>query len=228
MKYLICLLTILLATNNTIGQKRRNNYFWGFKTGVIFPTNLGRSDQEIGFKDVASRGLAGGILGGWHYNERLSLSAEVNHQFLPKNESFWNVDTKGTFSANYQSTNLLLAGNYYFSDDDWRPFIGANFGLHRLRNMIDFKSKHSGSDNDASIHYIATDWRPGFGFNLGTMVEITKKTQLVLETRLTIIPFLKEELVPIMNEDVMVNFFTKNPHGNQNQISITIGLNFQM
>ncbi|MGV8828516.1 MAG: hypothetical protein ACWA6U_09355 [Breznakibacter sp.] len=228
MKYLICLLTILMATNNATSQKRRGNYFWGVRTGAIFPTNLGRSNHEIGFKDVASTGFTGGILGGWHYNERLSLSTELNYQFLPKNKSFWNVDSKGTFSANYQSTNLLLTGNYYFSNDDWRPFLGASFGLHLLRNMVDFKSKYIGTDNDESIHYIATDWRPGFGFNLGTTVDITKKAQLVFETKLTVIPFLKEQVVPIMDGDVTVNSFTKNPHGNQNQISFTIGLNFQL
>ncbi len=228
MKYLICLLIILLVSNNAIGQKRGNNYFWGVKTGAIFPANLGRSNQEIGFKDVASTGFTGGILGGWHYNERLSLSAELNYQFLPKNESFWNVDAKGTFSANYQSTNLLLAGNYYFSNDGCRPFLGANFGLHLLRNMVDFNSKYSGTDNDASIQYIATDWRPGFGFNLGTQVDLAKNTQLVLEARLTLIPFLRETLEPIMDGDVVVDYFTKNPHGNQNQISVTIGLNFKL
>ena len=228
MKYLIFLLIILMGTNTATSQKRRGNYFWGVRTGAILPTNLGRSNHEIGFKDVASTGFTGGIMGGWHYNERLSLSAELNYQFLPKNESFWNVDSKGTFSANYQSTNLLLTGNYYFSNDGWRPFLGTNFGLHLLRNMVDFKSKYIGTDNDQSIHYIATDWRPGFGFNMGTLVDLARNTQLVLETRLILIPFLKEKMEPIMEEGVVVDYFIKNPHGNQNQISFTIGLNFQL
>ncbi len=227
-KQLIGLIIFISLTQNLLGQPRSKDYYWGVKAGAVFPTNLGRSDDEIGFKDVASTGFISGLTAGWNYNERLSLAAELNYQYLPKKESFWNVESKGTFSANYQSSSLLITGNYHFSSEGWRPYCGVNFGMHYLRNRIDFNSKYNGTDNDASIDYTATEWHPGFGCQFGTMVELTKNTQLVLETRLSIIPYLKEKMVPIMDGDLVTDYFTKNPHGNQNQLSITIGINFSM
>ncbi len=228
MKQLIFLIFICTIAKNASGQRIGNDYFWGIKAGAVFPTNLGRANDEVGFKDVASTGTTAGATVGWQYNERLSLAVAFNYQYLPKRSSFWNVESKGNFSANYQASSMLIEGNYYFNNAQCRPYCGVNFGMHYLRNLIDFDSRYSGSDNDASIRYVATQWKPGLGFCVGLLMPFTKNTDFVFESRLCIIPYLKEEMVPIMDGDLILDYFTKNPHGNQNQIGFTIGINFKM
>lgn len=225
-KLTILLLFITLAsTYARIGYKQ---YYWGIKGGIAVPTNIGRDSEKIGFADVASAGINAAIKGGWFYNERLALGVEAGYLFFPKKDSFWNVSNRGDMSANYQSSNLLVSGTYFMADDGWKPYISVNFGMNYLRNMIKFESRYAGTDNDASVSYVYNEWKPGFGVALGTAVKISPKAEFVIEASSNIIPFLSEKVAPVVEDGTIVDYVTKNPHGNQNHFLITIGINFML
>lgn len=218
----------ILCAVQANSQYRNQDWYWGADIGASLPTNIGRSDTQIGFADVASTGFKSGILAGWNYNPRLFLEAEASYCFLPKKNQFWNLDSKGSFSAHYQSAGILLAGGYRLGEATWQPYCGVNFGLHYLQNHVNFKSKYAGTDNDASVQYTSKEWHPGFGINLGLETAFSKNVQFFMQTRMAFIPFLKEKVVPIKDGEVVIDYITQNPHGNQNQLQISLGLKFQI
>ncbi len=223
---LLLLFFLMIATLSY--PRMRQQYYWGIKGGVALPSNIGRNSDNPGFADVAAAGINGALKAGWFYNQRLSLSVEGSYIYFPNKSSFWDVGTRGNIEANYQVSGILISGCYYMSDEDWRPYAGMNFGINYIRNMVSFKSRYVGTDNDASVKYLYSDWRPGFGAAVGTSVKITSKTEFCIEASGTIIPFLKEKTVPIKEDGVIVDYVTENPHGNQNHFLITIGINFML
>ncbi|MBR8537114.1 hypothetical protein KDU71_16200 [Carboxylicivirga sediminis] len=207
------LLLFVLFISHTVAQ----DYFLGGKIGYSFPTNIGRSSDELGFKDVAENGWQAAIMGKWFYNERLSLGCDLGYQ-LQDGSDFWNVQQYGEVSASYQTIRLLANGTYYFSHDEVRPYIGLSFGAYYMMNTIDFAS--NGLTNQ-SVKYTAKVWKPGVAPQLGLLVELSKKTMLDIHVQMDIITNMQAIYYPDAEPD-----YTENPHEKQNQISINIGLLF--
>lgn len=207
------LLLFILFISHSVAQ----DYFLGGKIGYSFPTNIGRSSDELGFKDVAENGWQAAVMGKWFYNERLSLGCDFGYQ-LQDGSDFWDVQQYGEVSASYQTIRLLANGTYYFRHDEVRPYIGLSFGAYYMINTIDFAS--NGLTNQ-SVKYTAKVWKPGVAPQLGLLVELTKKTMLDIHVQMDIITNMQAIYYPDAEPD-----YTENPHEKQNQISINVGLLF--
>lgn len=208
-------LLILLFTFTIITSAQ--DYFIGGKLGYSFPTNIGRSSDELGFKDVSKNGGQAAFIGKWFYNERLSLGCDFGYQYQDGSE-FWNVDNYGDVSASYQTIRTLLNGTYYFSHDEIRPYIGLSFGAYYLINSIDFAAN---SITNSSITYTAKHWKPGVAPQLGMLFELSRKTLLDIHVQMDVIAQMEAIYYPDADP-----VYTENPHEKQNQISLNIGLLF--
>jgi hypothetical protein len=193
------------------------DYFIGGQLGYAFPTNIGRSSDELGFKDMAENGWQAVFTGKWFYNKRLSLGCDLGYQFQDGSD-FWDVDNYGDVSASYQTVRLLVNGAYYFSHEEVRPYIGLSFGAYYLINSIDFASS---SIINQSIKYTSKIWKPGAAPQLGILFELSKKTLLDIHMQMDIIANMEAIYHPNAEPP-----YTENPHETQNQISINIGLLF--
>ncbi|TRX72373.1 hypothetical protein [Carboxylicivirga sp. M1479] len=213
MKYIITTFLAFVLVHNLNAQ----DYFLGGKLGYSFATNVGRSSDELGFNDVSKNGWQGAIIGKWFYNRRLTLGFETGYQYQ-NGSDLWDVDNYGDVSANYQSIRLLLNGAYYFSHDEFRPYIGLSFGAYYLINTIDFASN---SNLNQSVAYTAKKWRPGVAPQLGFLVELSRKVFLDLHAQMDLIAHMEAIYYPDAIPD-----YTENPHEKQNQISLNIGLLF--
>lgn len=182
------------------------------------PTNNFGS-QDFGFATVANNGFGVNLGTLWFYNPILSLSTELGYSYFPRDEEVWNQESRGDIKVNYQVMNATVQGNFYMSEADFRPYLGALFGAYYLRNRVDFDSNYIGTNNDASVSYVSKTWHAGFGLETGALIELAKKSLLQLSLRYTFIPNIEPEYHP---EDEV----TINPHGKQNHWSVSAKLFF--
>ena len=131
----------------------------------------------------------------------------------------WNQRRRGEIKVNYQMANLTAQGNFYFGEENTRPYFGVVFGLYFLRNMVNFDSNYTGTTNDASVSYVSKTFHAGFGPEIGALFEIGKNQYANLGLRYTIIPNIEAEYHPENN-------FTSNPHGKQNHWELNAKLYF--
>jgi len=216
------LLFILAFSSVAFGQR---NVWMGGSVGFSLPSNMGRSGEQIGFADVASSGFQIAFTGRWFYNERLSLGWDVGWQFQDGNEEFWDVNNFGNVTSNYNSLHLLAEGNYYFSHNEIKPYCGINFGAFMLFNTMTFDSAYSGTDADASVSYKAKQWKPGFKPQAGLLIDLSKHAVLDMKAGFVFIPNLEESVETVI-ENGWPKTVIQNPHGNQHQWVISIGLLF--
>ncbi|TLX73022.1 porin family protein [Labilibacter sediminis] len=182
------------------------------------PTNT-FGTQDFGFASVANNGYGLNIGTSWFFNPRLSIGSELAYSYFPKDKKVWNQENKGDIKVNYQMMNLNAQGNLYFAEDEFRPYLGAVFGLYYLRNLVSFASNNAGTDGDASVDYISKSWHAGFGLESGMFIELAKASYLQLSLRYTMIPDIELEYFP--EDDVTIN-----PHGKQNHWSVSAKLFF--
>ncbi|MCU4176227.1 hypothetical protein [Carboxylicivirga sp. N1Y90] len=217
---IIILLCILICTSfNASAKKRRKDLQMGGRIAYTMPNNWGKA-TSIGFKDVAAKGVQFAYFGRWFYAKRLSLGWDLAYQ-TQKGSEFWDVDNYGEVSASYQTIQLLAEGNYLFSHDEVRPYIGVAFGGFWLRNHVNFSAN---SINNNSVVYTADNIMPGVAPQVGIAIELSEKTMLDIHARLILIPNLEEEYI----QDPEIGLITLNPHGAQNHLSLSLGLLFNL
>lgn len=192
--------------------------FVGGKIGYSMPTNIGRSSDELGFKDVAKNGWQVAFVGKWFYSKRLTLGCDFGYQHQGAGE-IWDVDRYGEVDVSYQTIRLLLEGAYYFSHDEVRPYLGLAFGAYYMINSMDFNAK---SSTNTSVAYRAKEWKPGISPQIGIMFELSDKTMLDCQFHMDLIAHME----PTIIHDPDYGMVTQNPHGNQNQLGISIALLF--
>lgn len=205
-----------------------NQIYVGGRLGVAVPLALGRATDEISFKDVAAYGFTAIVDGMWMQSQSIGLGAELGFSNYPYRSQYWSgLNYRGSFDANYKDINAGLTGRVIIGTYDVKPFLGVRFGGHYLRNSLNFLSRFEGSSNDESVDYISNKFHLGYGFSAGIFYKIGDNASLSISAQLNIIPFLKEEMISSVDP---YTFVTKeivmNPHGNQNNISFTIGLHF--
>ncbi len=221
-RYIIPLIIIFTIETNIFSQDK---IMWGGGISLLVPDNsFGHiantyTNHEFGFATVANTGfnINAGTL--WFFNPQLSLQSELAYSYFPKDKKTWNQERYGDISVNYQMVNLTAQGNYYFSEQEIRPYLGAVFGLYYLRNMLDFNSKYVGTDNDASVSYISNTIHAGYGLEGGVLIELSKHAYLEIGIRFTTIPDIESEYIP--EDDV-----TLNPHGKQNHWGLSAKIFF--
>lgn len=222
------ILFVIIFLVNLSSLPAQKNVYLGGSAGYSTPLNLGRDKDQIGFHDVAKAGPAVAMNALWFYNERLSLGAEAGYQYNG-GSNFWNVANYGEVSSAYHAFNLLLKGNFYFSDEPFRPYCGIAFGAYYLLNKLDFDSSQAGTANDQSVSYTYKQWKPGYAPEAGFLVELSKHALLDVKARLVMIPNLKEEVVDITDDaGYVIDKITTNPHGNQNHLLLSVGLLFEL
>jgi hypothetical protein len=223
MKITSILVLLLLAL--TMPLKAQEGVFIGGKTGIAIPLNI-KSKNDLGFSDVASPGILLGFTGKWIYEKRLSIGADLNYQYNPADQEFWDVARYGDVTAHYQTASLLFNGKYYFSHKTTRPYAGIAFGGFFIFNDLTFVSSYEGSDNDRSVSYKTNIWKPGFAPEAGILFELSRNTLLEINLRLIFIPNIEDEYETeyINGWPVVIN---KNPHANQHHLQITTALFFK-
>ncbi|MBI9062966.1 MAG: hypothetical protein JEZ14_13365 [Marinilabiliaceae bacterium] len=218
----LLLVLILAVSSMAYGQK---DVWMGGNVGFSVPSNIGRSGDQIGFRDVAKSGFQMAFTGRWFYNKRLSLGWDVGGQFQDGNKDFWDVNNFGTVTSNYSALHLLVEGNYYFSHQEIKPYCGVSFGAYILFNTMTFDSAYTGTDADASVSYKANQWKPGFKPQAGLLIDLSKRAMFDIKTGFVLIPNL-EETVSTVIENGWPKTIIQNPHGHQHQWVISIGLLF--
>jgi len=220
----IGLLLILVFYSDAYGQ---NDIWLGGNIGFSIPSNIGRSGDQIGFKDVAKSGYQIAFAGRWFYNKRLSLGWDIGYQYQDGNEEFWDVNNFGTATSKYNSAHFLAEGNYYFSHQEIKPYCGVSFGAFMLFNTMTFDSAYTGTDADASVSYKAKQWKPGFKPQAGLLIDLSKRALLDIKTGFVLIPNLEETIETVIDNG-WPKTIIQNPHGNQHQWVISMGLLFML
>ncbi len=198
---------------------------WGGGVGVVVPDNgFGKisstntnTQSDFGFATVANPGVNINFGTLWLFNPRLSLLSELAYSYFPKNKKTWNQQRYGDINVNYQMLNLSAQGNYYFSDQDIKPYLGAVFGLYYLRNFRDFDSSYSTNE---SVSITTNTLHAGYGLECGCLIELSSANYLQVGIRFSLIPDIEAEYIP--EEDITVN-----PHGKQNHWGLSAKLFFK-
>ncbi len=221
-RHVLVLLLIIIGCSGTYGQK---NVWMGGSIGFSLPSNVGRSGESIGFKNVAKSGFQFAYAGRWFYGKRLSLGWDVGWQFQDGKEKFWDVNNYGNVTSTYSTIHFLAEGNYYFSHQEIKPYCGISFGAFMLSNTMTFDSAYTGTDADASASYKAKQWKPGFKPQAGLLINLSRRTMFDIKAGFVLIPNL-EETVETVFENGWPKTIIQNPHGNQHQWVISMGLLF--
>ncbi len=201
------------------GLSNAQDVILGGKIAYSIPTNIGRSSEELGFRDVANGSLHYAFVSKWFYNKRLTLGCDLGYQYQGGKDSFWDVANRGDVSVSYQTIRLLLDGCYYFSHDEVRPYLGLAFGAYYMNNSMEFEAN---SITNRSVSYRAKEWKPGIAPQFGVMFELSKKTMLDCKLQMDLIAHME----PTVTNDPNYGMVTQNPHEKQNQISLSIALLF--
>ncbi len=213
--FIYLLLFVAICSKDIKGQQ---GILLGGGVSILVPTN-GFGGEDFGFNDVAN--IGGGLNAStlWFFNPRLSIGSDLAYSFFPKDKKTWNQGNNGDIKVSYQMLNLTAQGNFYFNEEDVRPYMGVAFGLYYLRNLVNFASNNAGSTNDASVSYVSNTFHAGFGPEVGVLFMLNKTQMASVSLRYTIIPNIESEYFP--EDDITIN-----PHGKQNHWGLSAKLYF--
>ncbi len=237
----VVLLFIVLYTFDVYARRKSNSetgqIYIGGGLGVNIPTKIGRESGQVSFTDVARLGFVSYVDGLWMQSEVLGIGVELNYLSNPYNDQYWiNLTTnyRGSFDAYYRSLGLNVSGKLFLGRREIQPYFGVFVGGNFIMNYLSFNSdpQFIGTTQDASVSYDYRKIKIGFGGDFGVVYKLSNTTRLFLNARLSLIPFLDETVKQIKDSsesyyyDDYSNSVVINPHGCQNTIMITVGLNF--
>ncbi|WP_075591002.1 outer membrane beta-barrel protein [Labilibacter marinus] len=192
----------------------QDGFYYGGGISIKAPTNT-LSNDDFGFNDVANMGGGINLSTVYFANPQISLGSELAYTYFPKDKDTWNQSPKGDIKVNYQMASLTAQGAFYFNGDAVRPYIGVTFGFYYLRNLVNF-TPDNGID---PVNYVSNTFHAGFGPEIGTLLQISRKQYATIGIRYSIIPNIEPEYFP--EDDVTIN-----PHGKQNHWELTAKLFF--
>ena len=237
----VIILFIVLISTSIYARKKSvsetGQIYIGGGLGLNIPTKIGRESNQVNFTDVARLGFVFYLNGMWMQSEVVGIGAELNYLSNPYNDQYWiNLTTnyRGSFDAYYRSLGLNVNGKLFFGKRDIRPYFGVFVGGNFIMNYLSFVSdpQFVGTTQDATVSYNYQKIKLGFGGDLGVSYKLSNTTRMFLNVRLSLIPFLDEVVKQIKDssESYYYNEYSNsvvmNPHGCQNTIMITVGLNF--
>lgn len=233
--FIILISTSIYARKKSISET--GQIYIGGGLGLNIPTKIGRESNQVNFTDVARLGFVSYLNGMWMQSEVVGIGAELNYLSNPYNDQYWiNLTTnyRGSFDAYYRSLGLNMNGKLFFGKRDIRPYFGVFVGGNFIMNYLSFVSdpQFVGTTQDATVSYNYRKIKLGFGGDLGVSYKLSNTTRMFLNARLSLIPFLDEVVKQIKDssESYYYNEYSNsvvmNPHGCQNTIMITVGLNF--
>lgn len=203
----------------------KNQIYAGGRIGVGVPSSIGRSDDQISFKDVASVGFAAKGDCMWMASDYIGIGAEVGFNKYPYKEQFWaTLNQRGTFDATYKSLSAGLTGRTIFGTKELKPFFGISVDAYYLNNYLKFASIYESTE---SVEYTSKQIKPGFSFEMGIFFKVAKSAYLTVAFRTNVLPFLEEDVLKTYDEyDFQEKSTVVNPHGNQNNFEAMVGLHF--
>ena len=208
------------ASSFNVGQ-----VYVGGHLGMAVPLSLGRDDDEISFHDVAKTGFVIYADGMYQMSQAIGVGAELGFRTYPySDERTWsNLTRYGTFEAKYTAFDFALNGRLFLGRKTIRPFLGVAAGGELIMNSIDFVPNSLSSSTHATnydSHFVSAC----FGFMGGAYFKAGKRTLVSLQVRLNLVPNLKDELIEMTGAQGDIQTVQRNPHGNQNNLMVTIGL----
>lgn len=231
------LLAILLLVNmldiSATGRKMKSGLdagqvYAGVRIGAGIPLSLGRSADEISFKDVARVGFALKGDGMWMASSNIGVGAEFCFNTFPYNQPFWQtLQNRGSFEASYRDISFGLTGRLTGGSAVVKPFFGIGANAHMLTNKLDFTSNYMGTAQDETVRYTSRNVKPGFAAEAGIFFDMGKSSFVSICARMNIIPFLsKETMITQDKYTFQERIVVVNPHGNQNSFEAVVGLHF--
>ena len=230
--FILLLINIIPIYARRDKNSEAGQVYVGGSLGIGIPTSIGRNSDEISFSDVCRLGFASSINCTWMQSEAVGVGAELVYMSNPYKEEYWiNLTTnyRGSFDAEYKTMGLDAFGKLFFGKNEIRPYFGVFVGGFYVKNSLSFTSdpQFIGTTQDASVSYEYNKIKIGFGGDLGFYYRISSTTRLSLNVRLSL---LVNKQIKDSSESYYTAEYTNdvvmNPHGNQNAIVVSAGLNF--
>lgn len=198
----------------------------GGHLGFAIPTSIGRSSNEISFRDVAKTGFVIYADMMRQMNQSIAVGAEAGFRNYGQNDqkTWSNLTRYGNFEAKYQAVDLNLTGRLFFTRQSIRPFLGVQVGGELIMNSVDFtpNTKYQGAID--ATQYKTNNISPAFGIMTGAYFKAGRQTLASLQVRLNIVPQLKDDIISMESSNGDIQSIAQNPHGNQTNISVTLGI----
>lgn len=197
----------------------------GGHVGFSVPLGLGRKDEELAFNDVAKTGFVIYADCMKQMNQAIGLGGEVGYRRYGQNDKkTWGTLTRyGNFDATYQAIDFDLTGRVFIGRQSIRPYIGILAGGELVMNSMDFTPNSAHSNLDATV-YKTTNVSVLYGVMAGAYFKAGKRTLLSISARLSFVPTLDDGLIEITESNGDTQHIYKNMHGNQHNISVTVGM----
>lgn len=199
----------------------------GGHVGFAIPTSIGRSSADLSFRDVAKTGFVIFADVMRQMNQSVGLGAEVGFRNYPYNDkkTWSNLTRYGTFEATYRALDFNLTGRLFFSRNTVRPFLGITAGGEVIMNSVDFTPNTKYAGAMTATTYSTTNLSASLGLMTGAYFKAGKRTLMSCQIRLNIVPQLKDDVIEVADSDYGdIQTVAQNPHGNQTNISVTLGL----
>lgn len=208
-------------TSFNVGQ-----LYVGGHVGFSLPTAIGREKDQISFKDVAKTGFVIFADGMYQMNQQVGVGGEVGFRTYPYNdERTWsNLTRYGAFEASYTAIDFGLNGRLFLTRTAVRPFLGIHAGGEVAMNKVDFVPNAKYASLAKPTVYESNSLSACFGFMTGAYFKVGRRTLASVQIRLSLVPQLKDEDIVVTNEYQEIQTTKQNPHGNQNNLSVTVGL----
>lgn len=233
-KFILVVLLLCSATTQAVVKSRHSSLdvrqlYVGGRLGIGVPLSLGRSADEVSFHDVASIGFAGKADVMWMVAPVIGIGGEVGFNKFPYKEQYWSsLNQRGSFDATYRDVSAGFVGRLIMGNYDVKPYFGIVADAHLLMNDLNFDSRFEGTTQDESVNYKSTQIKPGFGVEAGIFFKAGQNTQLSVAARLNVLPFLDaEEMTTVDSYTFIEHKQVVNPHGNQNNVEVLVGLHFR-
>lgn len=198
----------------------------GGHIGFAIPTSIGRDDDEISFRDVAKTGFVIYADAMRQMNQSIGVGAEFGFRNYGQNDkkTWSNLTRYGEFEATYRALDLNLTGRLFFSRKAVRPFFGVLVGGELIMNSVDFTPNTQYAGAISATQYKTNNISPAFGVMTGAYFKAGRQTLASLQVRLNIVPQLKDDVISMQSSNGDTQSIAQNPHGNQTNISVTLGL----
>lgn len=198
----------------------------GGHVGFAIPTSIGRSSDELSFRDVAKTGFVIYADGMRQMNQAIGLGAEVGYRKYGYNDKkTWGSLTRyGSFDADYQAVDLNLTGRVFIGRQSIRPFIGILVGGELIMNSVDFNpsTQYKGAIN--ATQYKTTNLSAAYGVMAGAYFKAGRRTLVSVQARLNFVPTLEGGTISVTQSNGDIQYISQNQHGNQTNVSVTVGL----
>lgn len=198
----------------------------GGHAGFAVPTSIGRSDDEISFKDVAKTGFViyGDMM--WQMNQAIGLGGEIGYRRYGYNDkkTWGNLTRYGTFDATFQTIDFDLTGRVFIGRQSIRPFVGILIGGEVLMNDVDFAPSTQYQGSVPATVYETRNLSVMYGLMAGAYFKAGRRTLLSVQARLNFVPTVDDGTIEITQPNGDLQTIFQNTHGNQTNISVTFGL----